>query len=229
MDPDSLQNFTRLFSTPRLDTYVRHIGPVFPHRSRRLYLWNVELSTAVWGPLALIEVATRNAIHDAMRVGRREDWWNDPTVVLLDRHRQLIDRSYRSFAGKGNRDPTPNDIVADLNFGFWVRLLDVGIARDRELDYDTRLWRPRLIHAFPGRTSDRRRGVHRVYNEVRLLRNRVAHHEPIFQRNPRHTVHSLIEAAALVDADLASFIRLNERYTAAARRKQEAVSQGIVR
>jgi hypothetical protein len=67
-------------------------------------------------------------------------------------------------------------VVAELSFGFWT-----GLLANR---YHARLWEPALRRSFPllppGVT---RRSLHRRVESVRRLRNRVAHHEPVFGRD----------------------------------------------
>jgi hypothetical protein len=64
-------------------------------------------------------------------------------------------------------------VVAELSLGFWRFLL----ARH----YDETLWRSALYRAFPGQSH--RRVVHDAATVLHLCRNRVAHHEPIFNRS----------------------------------------------
>ena len=45
------------------------------------------------------------------------------------------------------------------------------------------LWRPAVRRAFPHRSPLTRKQAHRPLNDLRKLRNRIAHHEPIFVRN----------------------------------------------
>ncbi len=66
-------------------------------------------------------------------------------------------------------------IVAELNFGFWVSLLGKP--------YDATLWRHTLHKGFRASGGGKKRSdVHGRFNAVRRLRNRVAHHEPIFHK-----------------------------------------------
>lgn len=70
-------------------------------------------------------------------------------------------------------------------------------------DYEVRLWRPVLHRAFPGYVGPRG-PLYTDVNSVRLLRNRIAHHEPIHGRHlaaDHATVRRLIRAVS-VEADL---------------------------
>ncbi len=64
-------------------------------------------------------------------------------------------------------------VVAELPFRFWV-----GLFANR---YDTTIWRTDLHRIFTPRVKQRR-GLHDTLDRLRTLRNRIAHHEPIFHR-----------------------------------------------
>lgn len=121
IDPAGLPALPQLFSAPRFDRYAAH------YRGRvdlglRLYAWNTELTTAFWGPISVLEIVVRNSMHDALRAGRRDDWWNEPSVRLMDRERRAIDDAIATLHRRGVPDPTPGDVVAATSFGFWVGL-----------------------------------------------------------------------------------------------------------
>lgn len=70
---------------------------------------------------------------------------------------------------------TADRVVANLTFGFWTNILRRGSG------YHANFWVPILSSAFP-------RGNNRVfyeerYKRIKKLRNRIAHHEPIFKQN----------------------------------------------
>lgn len=48
--------------------------------------------------------------------------------------------------------------------------------------YHQRMWEKTLVHAFPYYTG-LRRSLHGDLERLRKLRNRIAHHEPVFDRN----------------------------------------------
>ena len=49
-------------------------------------------------------------------------------------------------------------------------------------DFEATLWRPALRGAFPHCMDLSRRQAYKPLNDLRRLRNRIAHHEPIFER-----------------------------------------------
>ncbi|MGH2559874.1 MAG: hypothetical protein ACRDJH_12480 [Thermomicrobiales bacterium] len=164
----------RTVSTPRLDAYRLPNGTDWDMALN--YFWNVALSEALYPGLCMLEVTLRNAIHrDLSRREGTELWF-----------RGLLEpRQLRDFAGtsvslhdKLKRQPTPGQIVAELNFGFWTTLLSQP--------YNQSLWTPnksallRAVFSRPPRVPNNRHYIHGRYNDLRLLRNRVMHHEPIW-------------------------------------------------
>ena len=86
----------------------------------------------------------------------------------------------KDLADCAHRLPTAGKVVADLKFAFWQYLFVKG--------QDERLWRSHLDDAFPGRDQDltiaqTRAALHQDIEAIRLFRNRIAHHEPIFARD----------------------------------------------
>ncbi|MFF7471139.1 hypothetical protein [Streptomyces sp. NPDC008092] len=161
----------RDLSLPRLRQYIR-AAHGDARAAERLYWWNVEVSAALLGPLHCLELALRNALHNAL-VGHhgRRDWW--AVAPLNERGRRLVDDACRSCERRLSRT-TPDDMVAELSFGFWVSLLSHG--------YDRHFWVPVIHSAFPHYRGRRNRLYHDLTSLV-LLRNRVMHHEPVHHRH----------------------------------------------
>ena len=70
------------------------------------------------------------------------------------------------------RSPTPGQVIANLPFSFWVQMF--------AKDYDDGLWRQYLSRLFPRQKRD---DIHAKLDNVRTLRNRIAHHEHFYQRH----------------------------------------------
>ena len=78
------------------------------------------------------------------------------------------------------RQPTTGKIIPELKFVFWQKMFTSR--------YDARLWNPHLMRVLPNldRTktvSQLRADIYDDLEHVRTLRNRIAHHEPVFKRN----------------------------------------------
>lgn len=183
-------SFEPALSTARLATY-RAIARDDEH-AWGLYRWNLDLAAA-FTPLACdVEVTLRNTIHDQMtkRFGR-QDWWASTSLVLDDITTEtlatVVQRHHKKMA-KGSIGP--GKVVADLMLGTWVMLLSRGgtSSLGRAIDYEANLWRPALRFGFAtgeltpkGRVRrPTRDAVHTRVSNFQRLRNRSAHHEPIF-------------------------------------------------
>jgi len=165
-------------SVERLAPY-RHATGNDLARAVALYEWNAAASAAFWVTLGHLEVLIRNAMHDqlttwsARRFGEPR-WYLDPGRLLTPEAQQDVATARRRATRQGHE--TPGRIVAELPLGFWRFLL---ASR-----YERTLWLPCLRQAFPNiQGRGMRRDVHAGIRDLHLLRNRIAHHEPIHNRH----------------------------------------------
>ena len=114
------------------------------------------------------------------------------------------------YRAHGNT-PTAGLIVAELNFGFWTTLLS--------RNYHGLLWSPNnaanLRAAFPHvpKRLFRRDAIHKRYNDLRFLRNRVMHHEPIwYRRGLAQEHHEIIEAIGWISLTLCHSVKLFDNF-----------------
>lgn len=139
--------------------------------------------------------------------------------MLRDIHK-VRSRVLRSLARKNaaaiRRGLTPaktsvsvNDVVAGLDFGFWTTMLDSV--------FEQSLWRTILYHAFPHYPRITglpltRAPIERRFNDLRQLRNRVMHHEPLFDRNLAQDFASISDAIAWMYDDVGPWIDHHSRW-----------------
>ena len=159
-----------LLSPARLGTYEAACGGN-QAQAMRLYAWNIEASAALWGGFSVLEVCLRNAMNTQLEhYTGRPDWWNSPKVVLRTEQADAVNTV---TAGTGQASQSGR-VVASLMFGFWTSLL-----ANR---YHQRPWVPALQDAFP-HYHGRRGSLQQDLESLRRLRNRLAHHEPVFNRD----------------------------------------------
>jgi hypothetical protein len=139
----------------------------------RLYTWNTAVAAAFYGPLQACEVALRNAVDDALGFRYGHTWFDNSTIMRGAELRMA--RDARDRIQRAGKTATPGRVIAELGFGYWVGLF----ARS----YDQTLWRSAFYEKFHPRPK--RHDLFERLDRLRTLRNRVAHHEPIFQRNLR--------------------------------------------
>src|SRR5699024_3933780 len=121
-----------------------------------------------------------------------------------------VNKTIRRIRSQG-KHATSDRVVSELGFGFWVALLS-------KTD-DPRFWRPQKAHylktAFPHVPKSQRQRVtiYKCYNELRALRNRVFHHETIWNRTTLlRDYHRLYEAMDWISPDMAATCRLIDRF-----------------
>jgi hypothetical protein len=138
----------------------------------QLYERNTKLSEGLFGVIQPLEIALRNSIHHVMQTATGQAHWYDHPLIQ-PKEQESIEEAKRNLK-RWNKQVTPARVIAELTFGFWVRL--------NAASYEKSVWVKYLYRAFPEmKPPDRDTIFHRL-DMVRTLRNRIAHHEPIFTR-----------------------------------------------
>lgn len=223
----------RAISPDRLGTYQAEA-----QRSGRdeiaLYLWDRDMASAAMADIAIVEVAMRNTMNDALaRLAGQDDWYA-VDIGLDDRSLASITKAWGAVPPASR---VPGRIVAQLMFGFWRMLLESGgdIGKGpmkRRASYET-LWRQELRKAFPGgravaaaeRLQFTRTWTLDTVKLVHALRNRAAHHEPLLNgipiqgENRRITAKeghaALLKLAEIIDRDLHTWFLTNSQLSQA--------------
>lgn len=110
-----------------------------------LYARNMEISASLFGVLHVLEVGLRNRVHTKMTEDlKSEEWWD-----VLPLHEPELNDVAEAKKNITHRiqQLRPGRIVAELNFGFWVKLF--------AKTYEKELWVPYLTHRFPPRSRAR--------------------------------------------------------------------------
>lgn len=171
-DVHKVDTLTRGVSAVRLQRYIAIAGGDTV-QSLRLYMWNTALSECLYGPLQGIEITLRNKIDERLATVFGLQWYDNPRIGIQFAQQRQIDDAKNSL--QFQQKPLDHSrVIAELNFGFWVGLL----GRQYE-----NLWRSQLRQIFINTSAPLlRKEAHKALNEIRFLRNRIAHHEPILHR-----------------------------------------------
>jgi len=170
----SLVALTASVTRERLQRYVVIAGGDTA-QALRPYMWNTALSEALYGSLQGLEVTLRNKFHAQLSTRCGASWYENGAVVLRYAQQDQVTRAKDQLRQQG-KPLDPSRVIAELSFGFWVGLLSSK--------YENALWRPHLRGVFAHAPSAfLRKDAHRVLDDIRFLRNRIAHHEPVLQRN----------------------------------------------
>lgn len=175
---DELHALPDIFSAPRFATYLAAKNG---HRveALELYQWNLDVSCAFFAPLQVCEVSIRNAIAEAIELTYGPNWPYEQSFEIA------LPNPPRSYSPRANllqhrNEPTTGKVIAELKFVFWERMFTRR--------HDSTIWnhhlRTVLPHVDPNKTvQELRKDAYDTLNAIRDLRNRIAHHEPIFRRN----------------------------------------------
>jgi len=175
---DELHALPDIFSAPRFATYLAEKNGNRVE-ALELYQWNLEVSCAFFAPLQVCEVSIRNAISEAIELTYGANWPYEQSFEIS------LANPPRAYSPRRNllqlrNQPTTGKIIAELKFVFWERMFTSR--------HDGTIWNHHLRTVLPhmevGKTvQELRRDAYDTLNAIRDLRNRIAHHEPIFRRD----------------------------------------------
>lgn len=178
-------------SEPRMETYHQRQRTTSKEdpAALTLYLWNARVASAMFLPLHLLEVVIRNAISEAITKALDNPEW--PFVEGFSM--RLPNKQRRELRLLVERHDTVNKIIPELKFSFWESMLTRR--------HDDRIWNRYFWATFPHSdktrsVSESRQAIHSDLEYLRRLRNRIAHHEPIFTRHldtDYQLIYNLIE------------------------------------
>lgn len=158
------------------------------HLALRLYVWNARLCEAFYLPTQLAEVAVRNAIHKPVSLRFKAQWYS--AVAFQSMLPPRLARELYNVVTEEQRlkrgSFSENHVIAGLSFGFWVSLLTNS--------YDKHLWATGMAKSFPHLPAGlTRQNVYDDVDRLRQWRNRIAHHNAIFDKSPRHELANTLK------------------------------------
>ncbi len=193
-NPNIINELEGTISLDRLSTYLNAANGN-KETALKLYLWNSEISAAFYLPLQGLEVALRNALHSVLASKYGNAHWYDRAPI--DAYAQETVRKAKAEVQKSHGVVNAPHVVAELSFGFWLSLLGK--------QYHQTLWIPALGKVFSNAHKSRTE-VNDALQPLRLLRNRIAHHEPIFSRHLAADYTNVIKTIDWVNKDKAGWI-----------------------
>lgn len=179
------------------------------------YLWNMALGNAIQPALQTLEISFRNEIARAAAkitskrtytVGRFPSWLDAHPTMLLPNERVKVERA-KTELGTDPESHTEGHLIAKLDFGFWVAL-----CRESYSDVHgqgPRLWDRALDLVCRKRPANvtTRAEIFRQFNRIRVFRNRVAHHEPVWDRDYLDEHQHILESLGWMLPKLADAVR----------------------
>lgn len=182
-----------------------------PERLYNLYLWSEEVSSCFWLILSRIEITLRNHINDVLISKFNENWLGTNTSLVTNKiedkiyfqpyHRNQINKAMSKLKDKNINILSNQRMVAELNMGFWTSFSEISFSFDsKELKENEIGWKyfiPKIFNGYQylSEKSDKvrywssQKNIENLalrLNVAKEIRNRIAHHEPIFNYIPSH-------------------------------------------
>ena len=174
------KDFQSILSEERLRRYYTACGND-SRKTMTLYRLNLNLSQEVFTLLSCFEVAIRNAINNILVKQLGEDWLRDSIMPggIFDvpgcrDSANIIRKAYNRLQRSGNYSHTK--LLAEMEFGVWKYMF---------ANPQYRAVNRSLLAIFPNKprsTVECQYNNTFMFNEldgINILRNRIAHHEPI--------------------------------------------------
>jgi hypothetical protein len=174
--------------------------------TRRLYEWNATASGAFLELLSYLEVILRNAVDSELatlevpptaRVQSDRGWWFSSPTFLAEPELKKFEtaRSHIRDPEKFNRDK----VLSSLTFSFWQSIF--GGAYEELFRHHSR----KAFSAAPN--GFQRKDVSRRLDALRLLRNKVAHHQPIHDYPLEEQFEQALELREWTDPRACEWVR----------------------
>ncbi|MFM6201138.1 MAG: Abi family protein, partial [Dolichospermum sp.] len=174
----------------------------------QLYKLNMRLSESLYSFLCIFEITLRNRISNILVQEFGDNWFEEKagkwlngkaTTEWQDKNKngntqrkrllQQIDKAKEEINKQNKKINNPqyhklitsDTLTPELNFGFWTEIMGP--------EYDKIIWliqKNRYIKdVFPDTPTNLNlareiQRIRRILNQIRLIRNRVFHHEPVF-------------------------------------------------
>ena len=198
------------FSKPRFQTYLD-----MTHGNQelaiKLYIHNAELSAALFFPINITEVTLRNAVDKAFTNQFGKNW------NVKKNFRRKINRKanqkLKSIINALKDDNLYNrdQVIANLSLGFWVSTFDKKRLKSfwqKEINATFPNWKEN----FPNKKAHQMRNeIRKIAEPIREIRNRIAHHEPILNRNVKDTHQNMILLTTLICKETAQWMEQNSK------------------
>lgn len=167
--------------------------------AERLYSYNVQLSADFYSSLHMLEVALRNMSDKALSAAHGAAWYDD-SAVLRDRYQTKCVQDARTTLQREGKACTHGQMIAELNFGFWSSLFGPT---------SNHLWQ--VLRPIFNTQGLKRKVIAQKLRDLRRLRNRIAHYEPILAQ-PLTDLHTdVLDLTAWLSVDAAAWITSHSR------------------
>lgn len=166
------------------------------------YAYNLKLAEAMMPVLNILEISLRNGIHERLTARhKRQDWWKEWSDEPVFRWQNKEIANAIAKLSRRHEPQTADKVIAELTFGFWSSLFNTQLQDI--------LWKDlRLVFARCPKPLRQRHNVSAALNQIRDLRNRIFHHEPLLWLKPPLPEHHAVGVKVInwIDPELAKWL-----------------------
>ena len=166
-------HFIRNFSAERFQTYLDLTKDYAS--ALALYEYNIKLSESFYPALHNLEIALRNNFNLAITKTYGDQWFLNQDLIKGFNRKEFVNFSKITDIISKLKSTDSNVVISNLSFGFWVSLLYPN--------YELELWRPCLRNIFSHEIKITRKELYQKLEGIKLIRNRIAHHEFILKHD----------------------------------------------
>lgn len=161
----------QVISSERFEPYL-HETKGNRHLAFELYAFNMQVSEAFLTPLHILEIAMRNRFNLVLSNAFGDDWFTNPLIILSATQQKQLEKARADILQNSKQINTAR-LVSTLTFGFWTTLLSPDLEN---------LWHKALHKAISQENgkSLKMKQLRKPLIPIRTLRNRIAHHEPVW-------------------------------------------------
>jgi hypothetical protein len=186
------KKFSRIYSISRVSRYQKAANGN-KKKAMAMYYANARMAQAFQPLISFFEVVLRNQLHYALAhhfndvqwlVNQKNSFMSDVSLThtvkktgklkVNDFLKSEVERSERTLIGK-KRNVTAGRVIAELNFGFWNSLYE---THHYALLKGVPCTIFKILPAGVGRKE-----VNQMVKQIRDLRNRISHNEPLCFNN----------------------------------------------
>lgn len=193
-------------SPPRLSTYENATSSL--EDALKLYQWNADISGAFFHCLQICEITIRNAISEVLFKLHGNQWpWDNGFLNTLPNPKHGYNPR-EDLKKARNKLSDVNKVIPELTFVFWQKMFTSR--------HDNQLWIPHLKTTFlhtdtSMQIKSLRSEIYNDLEKIRKLRNRIAHHEPIFRRKLDEDYKAIIKIIAYRCTSTAQWLSCNQK------------------
>jgi hypothetical protein len=188
-NPASISHLESMLSSDRFETYVK-LASGNKRKALRLYKKNILISHRFYTIIHILEVCLRNKIDECLIKRFGSNWYENQKLGL-----SLVQSKMLKEIPK---DEKRGKVIASLPFGFWSSFF----GRSFEL-----LWRQNIRFIFNEEIPLKRSNIAAYLKDIRILRNRIAHHECILKMDVHGLEKGAIEFLTLLSPITAAWLK----------------------